>query len=264
VIGSISIAAFFVLGSSLHVGLLSALLSLTSAAWNDFLHPRPVVGFGATGVLLFVAGAVPRSRTRYEVAGLTAGLASVLLWPSVEGILTLVGLGAIYVAMVRRSDDPARPLRALRSAVETASAQAASLRTALLSDRAIAAPHLDALRPLLTSTELMLRLIGAASVCLLLVSIRPGSDGWAATLAGMAVVACIVAASRPSALSRWLVHFAIVAIVAAAWVVPIGGSVWVFALKQTAALLAGIVLVVTDHHLAVCGSPRSARPETQG
>jgi hypothetical protein len=78
---------------------------------------------------------------------------------------------------------------------------------------------------------------------------------------GIAVVALVVAASRPSVMSRWLVHLVIVLVVAAAWVVPIQGSIWIFALKQAAALIAGMVVVVTDHHLAVCGTPPRARPE---
>jgi hypothetical protein len=181
---------------------------------------------------------------------LVAAFFSSFLWPSLEGVLTIAVLGAFYVAMVHGSDDPARPLRALRSALVATVDHAGAARAELPKAR------LETLRPLVTSTELMLRLTGAALVCLLLVSIQPSSAGWAAALVALAILACIVAASRPSTMSRWLLHLAIVSTVAAAWVVPIHGSIWIFALKQAGALIAGIVAVVTDHHLAVCGDWR--------
>jgi hypothetical protein len=263
----VSVTTGFILGS-LHVQLFAAMLALGGSVWSQFLQPRPVLAFGVIGALLFAAGAFPRLRARYEIVGLAFGLASLGMWPSLESVLTLLALGAIYAAMVRGQGGVSQVLPTMRSAlvaavslvaaaqhaVETRASQAVQRRSdaPLLWQAAV-----DLARASFVATELMVRLVFAGAACVFLVSVRSGSDGWAAVLGGLAIIACVAAVSRRSVASRWLIHFAVIAAVAAAWVAPISGSIWVFALKQAAVFIVGLVAILTDQHLAACGIGRT-------
>jgi hypothetical protein len=262
----VCISIGFILGS-LHVQLFGAVVAVVGGFWSQFVQPHPVLAFGVTGTVLFVAGAFPRLRSRYEIVGLALGLASLGLWPSLESVLTLLALGAIYAAMVRGQGGVSHVFTTLRSVLQRAPSRAAAAQHAFEArvSAAVQAPSeapilwrvaLDLARASFIATELMIRLVFAGAACIFLVSVRSGSDGWAAILGGLAITACIVAVCRRSAASRWLIHFAVIAAVAAAWVAPISGSIWVFALKQAAVLIVGLVAILTDQHLAACGTRR--------
>jgi hypothetical protein len=78
-----------------------------------------------------------------------------------------------------------------------------------------------------------------------LITVRPSSDARAAVLAGIAMIACMVAVCRRRSRHAGFVHFAVSAAVGRRMGGSISGSLWAFALKQTAVFFAVLVATVT-------------------